>query len=61
MGGEPYLLVVENGNVSGTTIGRANGAFSVVRHYFMDMSINRTSMEWGDNQLRQVGSLFETW
>jgi hypothetical protein len=45
--GEPCLLVVKNGNATGTTIGRANGVFSVVRDYFHDMSINQTSMEWG--------------
>ncbi|KAF8799280.1 hypothetical protein BYT27DRAFT_7221909 [Phlegmacium glaucopus] len=46
--GEPCLLVVKNGNATGTTIGRANGIFSIVRDYhFNDMSINQTSMEWG--------------
>jgi hypothetical protein len=45
--GEPCLLVVKNGNATGTTIGRANGVFSIVRDYFYDMSINQTSMEWG--------------
>ena len=45
--GEPCLLVVKNGNATGTTIGRANGVFSIVRDYFHDMSVNQTSMEWG--------------
>jgi len=45
--GEPCLLVMKNGNATGTTIGRANGLFSIVRDYFNDMSINQTSMEWG--------------
>ena len=45
--GEPCLLVVKSGNATGTTIGRANGIFSIVRDYFNDMSINQTSMEWG--------------
>ena len=45
--GEPCLLVVKSGNATGTTIGRANGTFSIVRDYFKDMSINQTSMEWG--------------
>ncbi|KAG7439561.1 uncharacterized protein BT62DRAFT_1055711, partial [Guyanagaster necrorhizus] len=45
--GEPYLLVVKSGNATNTTIGRANGVFSIVRDYFQDMSINQTSMEWG--------------
>jgi hypothetical protein len=46
--GEPCLLVVKSGNATGTTIGRANGIFSIVRDYFFnDMSINQTSMEWG--------------
>ena len=45
--GNPCLLVVKNGNTTGTTIGRANGVFSIVRDYFHDMSINQTSMEWG--------------
>ena len=44
--GEPCLLVVKSGNATGTTIGRANGIFSIVRDYFKDMSINQTSMEW---------------
>ncbi|KAF8552333.1 hypothetical protein OG21DRAFT_1535374 [Imleria badia] len=45
--GELCLLVVKNGNATGTTIGRANGVFSIVRDYFNDPSINQTSMEWG--------------
>jgi hypothetical protein len=45
--GEPCLLVVKNGNATGTTLGRATGAFSIVRDYFNDPSINQTSMEWG--------------
>ena len=45
--GEPCLLVVKSGNATDTTIGRANGVFSIVRDYFQDMSINQTSMEWG--------------
>ena len=45
--GEPCLLVVKNGNAPGTTIGSANGVFSIVRGYFSnDMSVNQTSMEW---------------
>jgi len=44
---ELCLLVVKNGNATGTTIGRANGVFSIVRDYFNDMSVNQTSMEWG--------------
>jgi hypothetical protein len=47
LNGEPCLLVVKSGNATGTTIGRANGIFSIVRDYFNDMSINQTSMEWG--------------
>ncbi|KAH8997162.1 hypothetical protein EDB86DRAFT_3153777, partial [Lactarius hatsudake] len=43
---KPCLLVVKSGNASDTTIGRANGVFSIVRDYFQDMSINQTSMEW---------------
>ncbi|KAL5480421.1 hypothetical protein ACEPAI_1691 [Sanghuangporus weigelae] len=45
--GELCLLVVKNGNVTGTTIGRANGVFSIVRDYFNDVTVNQTSMEWG--------------
>lgn len=45
--GELCLLVVKNGNATGTTIGRANGIFSIVRDYFNDPSVNQTSMEWG--------------
>ena len=44
--GEPCLLVVKCGNATNTTIGRANGVFSIVRDYFQDMSVNQTSMEW---------------
>ncbi|KAH8914289.1 hypothetical protein BT69DRAFT_1105728 [Atractiella rhizophila] len=44
--GEPCLLVVKNANATGTTLGRANGVFSIVRDYFNDMSINQSSMEW---------------
>ncbi|KAI0786845.1 hypothetical protein C8Q75DRAFT_734397 [Abortiporus biennis] len=43
---EPCLLVVKNGHATGTTVGRANGVFSIVRDYFNDMSVNQTSMEW---------------
>jgi len=45
--GEPCLLVAKRGNATGTTLGRANGIFSIVRDYFNDMSINQTSVEWG--------------
>ena len=45
--GELCLLVVENGYATGTTIGRANGIFSIVRDYFNDPSVNQISMEWG--------------
>jgi hypothetical protein len=45
--GEPCLLVIKSGNAANTTIGRANGVFSIVRDYFQDMSIHQTSMEWG--------------
>ncbi len=44
--GEPYLLVVKNGHATGTTLGRANGVFSIIRNYSSDTSINQTSMEW---------------
>ncbi|KAI0672614.1 hypothetical protein C8Q78DRAFT_1020432 [Trametes maxima] len=45
--GEPCLLVVKCGNATNTTIGRANGVFSVVRDYFSgNMAIHQTSMEW---------------
>jgi hypothetical protein len=60
--GEPCLLVVKSGNPINTTLGRANGVFSIVRDYFYDMSVNQTVLHGvGDNQLRQqVGSLFGT-
>jgi len=32
--GEPCPLVLMSGSASGTTIGRANGALSIVREYF---------------------------
>src|SRR5262245_41764381 len=41
------LFVCKRGNGTGTTLGRANGLFSIVRVYFNDMSIHQTSMEWG--------------
>lgn len=43
---EPCLLVVKSGNAISTTIGRANGVFSIVRHYALDMFIHQTSMQW---------------
>jgi hypothetical protein len=45
--GDPCLLVVKSGSATDTTLGHANGVFSVVRDYFTDMSVNQTSMEWG--------------
>ncbi|KAF7966504.1 hypothetical protein HWV62_38100 [Athelia sp. TMB] len=45
--GEPCLSVVKSDNATVTTIGRANGAFSIVRDYFNDMAVNQTSTEWG--------------
>lgn len=45
--GKPCLLVLKNGSATETTIGRANGAFSIVREYFqLDMALHQTSMEW---------------
>lgn len=45
--GEPYLLAVKSGNATNTTIGCANGVFSIVRdYYFTDMPVNQTSIEW---------------
>jgi len=43
---EPCLLVVKNGNATNTTLGRANGVFSIVREYSMN-NTHCTSMEWG--------------
>ncbi|KAL5514043.1 hypothetical protein ACEPAG_2804 [Sanghuangporus baumii] len=45
--GKLCLLVVKNGSATGTTIGRANSVFSIVRDYFNDVTVNQTSMEWG--------------
>ncbi|KAF8642657.1 hypothetical protein AX16_009453 [Volvariella volvacea WC 439] len=46
--GEPCLLVVKNGNAAGTTLGRANGVFSIVRTYTAGGEVvTGTSMEWG--------------
>jgi hypothetical protein len=46
--GELCLMVVKSGSATDTTIGRATGAFSVVREYYVhNMSINDTSVEWG--------------
>lgn len=44
--GESCLLVVKNGNATNTTLGRANGAFSIVREYSMNADAHHTSMEW---------------
>ncbi len=44
--GEPCLLVVKAGNTTGTTLGRANGVFSIVRNYNIDMTVHQTSKEW---------------
>lgn len=44
-GGEPCLLVIKSSNATGTTIGRVNGVFTIIRNYFNDMSMNYTSME----------------
>lgn len=58
--GESCLLVSKRGSATGTTLGRANGIFSIVRDYFSDMSINQASMEWGiiNYDMQQVGRLF---
>ncbi|TFY55345.1 hypothetical protein EVG20_g9354 [Dentipellis fragilis] len=41
-------LVVQSGNATGVNLGRANTVLSIVRKYFpLDMTIHRTSMEWG--------------
>ncbi|KAG7094989.1 hypothetical protein E1B28_005786 [Marasmius oreades] len=46
--GKPCLLVVKHGNSSCTTLGRANGVFSVVRKYKAgDVAVKETSLEWG--------------
>ncbi|KAF9235843.1 hypothetical protein BU15DRAFT_89406 [Melanogaster broomeanus] len=44
--GDPCLSVVKSGSATDTTLGRANGVFSIVRVYFIDMSVHETSMEW---------------
>ncbi|KAJ1301685.1 hypothetical protein OPQ81_008921 [Rhizoctonia solani] len=45
--GEPCLLVIKHGNSTGTTIGRANGVFSVVRKYkARGATVEGTSLEW---------------
>lgn len=48
MDGEPCLLVVKNGSATGTTLGRANGVFSIVRTFKLQdtVEIKGTSMEW---------------
>ncbi|KAI9574756.1 hypothetical protein HD554DRAFT_2034732 [Boletus coccyginus] len=56
--GEPCLLVVKSGNATDTTLGRANGVFSIVREYFTDMSVNQTSMEWGIINYRSRSEVF---
>lgn len=59
--GDPSLLVVKNGSATGTTIGRANGALSIIREYSPDdVSRYQTSMAWGifnyDNNKSEVFS-----
>jgi hypothetical protein len=45
--GEPCLFVVKHGNSTGTTLGRANGVFSVVRRYRAGgAAVEGTSLEW---------------
>ena len=45
--GEPCLLVVKHGHTTGTTIGRANGALSVVRRYRAGGgAVEGDSLEW---------------
>ena len=45
---KPCLLVVKSDNTTGTTIGCANGVFSIVREYYSrDMSIHQTPMQRG--------------
>ena len=42
------MLVTKSGSATDTTIGRANGLFSITRDYFpVDQTFNQTSMEWG--------------
>ena len=41
--GEQCLLVVKNGNTSGTTLGRANGTLSFIHR---DPNDPHTSIEW---------------
>ena len=43
---EPCLLVVKSDNTTGTTLGRANGVFSVVRKCSLHAPVDQTSMEW---------------
>ena len=43
---EPCILVVNSGNATGTTLGRTNGVFSIVRKYPLHVSADQTSMEW---------------
>jgi len=43
---EPCLLVVKNGGATGTTLGRANGIFSITREYPRITSADDTSFEW---------------
>lgn len=42
--GEPCLLVVKNGNTTNTTLGRANGVFSIVHKYSMNTDTHYTSI-----------------
>lgn len=43
---DPCLLVVKNGNATGTTLGRANSVNSITRVYNLDGTVAGTSMEW---------------
>lgn len=55
------LLTVKSGDATGTTIGRANGVFSIVRDYFNDMSVNQTSMERGIINYNSKSEVLGTW
>ncbi|TRM55768.1 hypothetical protein BD626DRAFT_278670, partial [Schizophyllum amplum] len=52
--GEPSLLVIKSGSTTGTTFGRANGVFSLVREY-SDTDVWQTSRQWAIMSFGDLG------
>lgn len=54
--GEPSLLVIKSGSTTGTTFGRANGVFSLVREY-SDTDVWQMSRQWAIMSFGDLGFL----